>query len=754
MVIPDIPLAFGFSNLAMLGWLGAAAAPILIHLWMRHTHRDTPWAAMEFLREAIKRNARRLKLQQWLLLAVRTLLLLLVALAAAKPYLSGWNILTGGPKVHRILVLDASMSMQYRAGDESVFERARQLATEAIDQGRPGDVYSLLLLASPPQTIVAGPVADARGVTAQLQSLEPTYGDASLGALMTTITNLISESEATHRDLSGHEVLLFTDLANSTWQQATGDAPAAEEIRKLAARAKLTVVDLGPTDPSNVAAHGTRIAGTLATIVDPLRIECDVTNYGDVAKSNVVVELLQDGTSIDEHTVTLPAGGSATVTFDAKIAQPGWTSLAVRTNDDALTPDDVGWLAVDVREQVRALLVEGESGAARYLQHALEPGSNLSPIEATVVSEGELMETPLEEFDAIFLCNVARFTSSERELLARYVEQGGTLVFFLGDRVLAETYNEVLASAEGLQKTDGALSTLLYEPKSQSPALQTVQSTSAEVPSSSIGSLLPVTIGPLETSGTSGINPLDYAHPIAAAFRGSERAGLLSTPVNRFYQLTPREGAEVALALPNGEPLLVTAAYGRGMVAVVATSATLDTVDRATAQPWTLMPAWPSFLPIVRELVAYGMGASRLQSERTIGELLDGRLPASWSDTTIAITRPDGRTDIVPVERGAGAEWSYASSDEPGIFAVEDATSSRVIAKIAVNVPGDESNVARVDTQLLPDELAIETASLTSGSAGTELLADTSLHRTLLYVVLALLLIEPVMAWVFAGRGA
>jgi hypothetical protein len=211
----------------------------------------------------------------------------------------------------------------------------------------------------------------------------------------------------------------------------------------------------------------------------------------------------------------------------------------------------------------------------------------------------------------------------------------------------------------------------------------------------------------------------------------------------------------VALALPDGSPLLVTAAHGRGIVAVIATSATLETVDRATAQPWTLMPAWPSFLPIVRELVAYGMGASRLQNERTIGELLDGRLPASWNDTTVSITRPDGRTDVVPVERGAGGvEWSYLSSDEPGVYVVEDSTKSLVMAKMAVNVPTDESNVARVDTQLLPQQLAIETASTSGGLPAGELLADTSLHRTLLYMVLALLLIEPVMAWVFAGRGA
>lgn len=739
----------------MLGWLGAAAAPILIHLWMRHTHRDTPWAAMEFLREAIKRNARRLKLQQWLLLAVRTLLLLLVALAAAKPYLSGWNLLTGGPKVHRILVLDASMSMQYRTGEESVFERAKQLATEAIDQGRPGDVYSLMLLASPPQTIVAGPVADARGVTAQLQSLEPTYGDASVSELMISIASLISESQSSHRDLSGHEVLLFTDLASTTWQQATGEGSAADEIRKLADRAKLTVVDLSPADPTNIAAHGTRIAGTLATIVEPLRIECDVTNYGTTARSEVVVELLQEGTSIDEQTIALPAGGSTTVAFDAKIVQPGWTSLAVRTSDDALTPDDHAWLAVDVRQRVRALLVEGEVGAARYLEHALEPGGGLSPIEATVVPEGALVETPLDEFDAIFLCNVARFTAGERELLARYAAHGGTLVFFLGDRILAETYNEVLASVTETREPRLILSRMLYSYRAESPRLQLVQATSEDAMAGEHDSFLPVTIGPLKTSSTSGINPLDYAHPIAAAFRGSERAGLLSTPVNRFYQLTPREGAKVALALPNGEPLLVTATHGRGMVAVVATSATLDTVDRATAQPWTLMPAWPSFLPIVRELVAYGMGANRQQSERTVGELLEGRLPASWSETSIGITRPDGRTDMVPVEREAsGAEWSYSSSDQPGVYTIEDESRSRVVARVAVNVPANESNIARVDTELLPDELAIETSSMASGQGGADLLADTSLHRTLLYAVLALLLIEPVMAWVFAGRGA
>ena len=40
-------LAFGFGNLLMLGWLAAAAAPILIHLWNKRRYREVSWAAVE-----------------------------------------------------------------------------------------------------------------------------------------------------------------------------------------------------------------------------------------------------------------------------------------------------------------------------------------------------------------------------------------------------------------------------------------------------------------------------------------------------------------------------------------------------------------------------------------------------------------------------------------------------------------------------------------------------------------------------------
>src|SRR5215218_8201684 len=78
-------LAFGFIAPALFA-AGAAATsiPIIIHLLNKRKFRIIVWAAMDFLLAAQRRNARRLKFQRWLLLAVRCLALLVLAAAVGQ----------------------------------------------------------------------------------------------------------------------------------------------------------------------------------------------------------------------------------------------------------------------------------------------------------------------------------------------------------------------------------------------------------------------------------------------------------------------------------------------------------------------------------------------------------------------------------------------------------------------------------------------------------------------------------------------
>ena len=88
---PWLPMLLAFWPFAsgwMLLWGLAAAIPILIHFLSRRRYDEVPWAAMDFLLAAIRKHARRWRLEQLLLLVVRTAILLLLALALADPVLS------------------------------------------------------------------------------------------------------------------------------------------------------------------------------------------------------------------------------------------------------------------------------------------------------------------------------------------------------------------------------------------------------------------------------------------------------------------------------------------------------------------------------------------------------------------------------------------------------------------------------------------------------------------------------------------
>src|SRR5437879_5075748 len=72
---------------------GAAAAgiPIALHFFFRSRYRTVPWAAMKFLLESVEQTSRRLRFQELLLLMLRVLLVVLIALAVARPILSSFR---------------------------------------------------------------------------------------------------------------------------------------------------------------------------------------------------------------------------------------------------------------------------------------------------------------------------------------------------------------------------------------------------------------------------------------------------------------------------------------------------------------------------------------------------------------------------------------------------------------------------------------------------------------------------------------
>src|SRR6516225_4167217 len=136
---------FGFWLSSVAAGAVATSVPIIIHLLNRKRFRVVIWAAMRFLLNAQRQNIRRMRLEQIILLTVRTLLILLVVLAMAS--VTGWaeeiwrylwpeggqtTVLRGG-RTHKIIVLDGSYSMALKKeGRKTCFDQAKTLAAQLV----------------------------------------------------------------------------------------------------------------------------------------------------------------------------------------------------------------------------------------------------------------------------------------------------------------------------------------------------------------------------------------------------------------------------------------------------------------------------------------------------------------------------------------------------------------------------------------------------------------------------------------------
>lgn len=773
-------LAFGFTGIGMLWWLAAAAAPLLIHLLSRRRYREVTWAAMEYLLAALQKRSRRLRFEHWLLLAVRTAVIVAIVVAVAGPYIEqlGGSAAAGNP-VHRVLVLDGSYSMGYKPGDRSRFEMAKDLIRDLVARSTQGDGFSLVLMSAPARTLIGTPafisddvrdslkqlqgssatdsaalrrLADQDDFLKELRDLRLPEGDGDLAGALDLVDDIIARAKHDFPGLTNTEVYFLTDLGTTKWDVAlpSGDRQVRQHFVRLSQSARLAIADLGQKNCENLAVtslRATQAGQSIYTIKGPIDVAAEVRNFGSQPHS-VRAELVVDSERVEQRPLDLPAGGQQSVNLAWRFAAPGDHSIEVRLVDnpsDGLEIDNHRWVVLPVKDSVSVLVINGEGAAqnARYLVDALNPyrdSSGAMGVRVELVPDGSLLELDLRQFDCVFLSDVAQFTAGEAHNLAGFVHGGGGLVFFLGDRVEPSLYNEQLGGGR------------------------------AGWPR-----LLPALLDSPSEPGTYHFDPLGYTDPLVHEFAGNEGAGLLSTIVHRYFRVKRADSsARTALAFsPSGDPAIVAAritadgatsgaaavptnssnVHLGGRSIVVALPASFASIDPASKEPWSNWPLRASFQPMIQNLLLGAIGPQGTDQNIVVGQSLQASLPAGGASAAVVLQSPDGHKEQIRV--AARGEWSFGDTWQAGIYRAEmpsSATSSRLYA---VNINPTESALRKIDPSLLPEQITVVPGlSADRQQPAATLGIRSGEARLFLYIALFLLLFETIIAWWFGYRAA
>ena len=188
---------FSFVNVWLaLGAVGGAI-PIIIHLLNRRRFKIVRWAAMEFLLASLKKNYRRVRFENLLLLLLRVLMIVLMALALARPRISESGLIAslGAESRHAIIILDHSLSMQYRDGRETSFDKAKAVAHRILESMSHGDVVSLLAMSDITEPIIREASLDIELIKHELERLRPGWGGTDVRRALIAAAELLRLAE-------------------------------------------------------------------------------------------------------------------------------------------------------------------------------------------------------------------------------------------------------------------------------------------------------------------------------------------------------------------------------------------------------------------------------------------------------------------------------------------------------------------------------------------------------------------------------
>jgi len=465
---PAALLAVAFVNPALLGGLGLAALPVLVHLLSRRQFRRIAWGATRFLLEAERENRRRVRFEQWLLVALRCLAMLLLTLLVARPFVQPGLVaaLLGGPgPVQRIIILDDSASVGFRSGTTTDISTLRQAARRLLawlHTAAASDPVTVRLTSQPGEPLIAAQrLTDTalEDLAARLDTLDASNLAARPQPLIDTV---VGELAAAGRGVRA-DVYVLSDFQRSEWLPS--DVQGASVFAPLARLApdavRVVLIATGTAARENIALLDVQLERPQVVAGVPAVLAATIANYTRHELAELFLQVEAAGMPLPPVPVrAIAPGATHTVPLEVTFADAGYQELIVSLQAaDGLPADDVRRLTAPVKPALAVLVVNGApaTDALRdevyFLRSALAPaGPFASGIRVQVADPEQLEALALDRFDCLALCNVPPPRPGAIAALERFVQAGGGLLIFLGDQVGdPDGYNRVLyRQAEGL----------------------------------------------------------------------------------------------------------------------------------------------------------------------------------------------------------------------------------------------------------------------------------------------------------------
>ncbi|MEM7165015.1 MAG: BatA domain-containing protein [Planctomycetota bacterium] len=756
-------LALSFVNSALLGFTALAAIPLIIHLINRQRYQRVPWAAMEFLLAAMRKNRRRMQMENLLLLLLRILAVLLFVLGMARPLLDSAVPVGNTSSLSELYVVDRSYSMGYRDGSRSVLFRAREDIKRRVKALGSRDRVGLIFGGGFPEVMYN----DAQFCTDEkreellerVEELDLLYEPLEVAATLQRAAEWVEQQQARGGE-GGWQIHLYTDLQRKDWLAGDPDADldaaggagmAPNDVRArlypdtsvstaldrvAAVGAHLVLHPIGATKPRNATVTDLSCTKPLLSVDLPTSFQVTVQNHSSDDLAGIEVELTIDGQVQGSRQISLGPGETKKPSFPYVFREAGWVRVTARIRTDGLEEDNVIHGVYQVRKSVSVVVADGTAGReesegswieAVLLAYGSGSGRvRLTPYDAYVIASRHMTSALLDSADVLVLTNVPALSQVQTQMIEEFLEDGGGVLAFVGDQLDPASYSRnAYREGQGWFPFDPAN----HRRDKEQQLVFNWRITNPD-------------------------------HPTLSYLASDPAAGLGDVAVYGFVPTRteiPSESVLMELNTQPPTPALIENRFGNGSVLVMNMGA-----GRADSD----FPVSPSYLVFLHETLPYLCAGNTVPHNLSINEPFSLVIPSERYSPRVFLIRPDSTGFGVPLDerpdkKSFGLE--VAGQKQPGLYEIRFGEGAGETGEgadaewFAVNGDPDEGVLAPVSQNELEDVYS----DVKLFWAGTEVLDDEAsvpptssgeLWRAIFWAVLALLIGESALARFF-GRS-
>ncbi|NWG26990.1 MAG: BatA domain-containing protein [Ignavibacteriaceae bacterium] len=621
-----------FLNPAILFGLLAASIPIIIHLLNLRKLKKIEFSTLQFLKELQKNKIRKIILKQWLLLALRVLIILSIVTAFARPTIVGVSIggTTSAAKTTAVFILDDTFSMSVIDENGSYFNQAKEAIKDILTQFEEGDEFGLILVSHQPDEIEM--TSNIAKFQQTIDAATISYASGKLNNSIIKAAQLIGEAKNFNK-----EIYLFTDFQKG---RLANEDEISDLKEQLGEQVRFYSFNYSGKEVSNFGIEDLKINTQIFEKDKPVKFEATVKNYSERTKDNLVVSLFINGERLAQQSVNLNPGESKIVNLEASAKVNGINDALVEIEEDDILEDNKRFTSFNIPEKISILILADNPADIKLVEAALKSVSDQSYFEITVKKTEQISGIQLNNFQVMILVS-SNFLNA-KEKINQFLSSGkGVIIFPSSDLTatnLISSLNSINVFASGIfAKTD----------KGQSVRF----------------------------------NETDFNHPLFENIFMDEKKKQIESPdIYSYFKINPGGKGKSIIKLEDESSFLSEYSIGEGKVLLFNCSPVFS---------WSDFPIKSIFAPLVTKSVMY-LSSKNIGDENYIaGEIIN----VNVSERTlpqIKVVRPDNKEDFINMDENQLSDFiSYSSTFTGGNY--KFFSGEKLLATVSVNTDPAES---------------------------------------------------------------